>query len=43
MNEDSQEKKIVLTAERTHEIFKRISDEECLALGNGSAFAGEFM
>ena len=33
MNEESQEKKIVLTAERVHEIFKRISDEDSLALG----------
>ena len=33
MNEDSQEKKIVLTAERVHEIFKRISDEECNIIG----------
>ena len=33
VNEDSQEKKIVLTAERVHEIFKRISDEECTIVG----------
>lgn len=33
VNEDSQEKKIPLTAERVHEIFKRISDEECETLG----------
>ncbi len=33
MNEDSQEKKIPLTAEHVHEIFKRISDEECEILG----------
>ncbi len=33
MNEDSQERKIELTAERVYEIFKRISDEECIALG----------
>lgn len=32
-NEDSQEKKIVLTADRVHEIFKRISDDECQVLG----------
>ncbi|KAJ8310654.1 hypothetical protein KUTeg_012519 [Tegillarca granosa] len=32
-NEESQEKKIALTAERVHEIFKRISDEECIILG----------
>ena len=28
-----QEKKIVLTAERVHEIFRHISDEECYVLG----------
>ena len=33
VNEESQEKKIVLTAERVHEIFKRISDEDSTALG----------
>lgn len=33
VNEDSQEKKIILSAERVHEIFKRITDEECYALG----------
>lgn len=33
VNEDSQERKIVLTAERMWEIFKRISDDECIALG----------
>ena len=33
INEDSQERKITLTAERVYEIFKRISDEECYALG----------
>jgi hypothetical protein len=33
VNEDSQEKKILLTPERVHEIFKRISDEECLMIG----------
>ena len=39
MNEDSQEKKIPLTAERVHEIFKRISDEECEILGMNPKFA----
>ena len=34
INDDTQERKIILTAERVHEIFKRISDEECLMLGN---------
>ncbi|XP_061171699.1 DNA-directed RNA polymerase II subunit RPB1-like [Saccostrea echinata] len=38
-NEDSQEKKIVLTADRVHEIFKRISDEECQVLGMDPKFA----
>ena len=33
MNEDSQEKKIALTADRVFEIFKRISDEECEIIG----------
>ena len=33
VNEDSQEKKILLTPERVHEIFKRISDEECIMMG----------
>ncbi|KAH3803870.1 hypothetical protein DPMN_132140 [Dreissena polymorpha] len=32
-NEETQEKKIVLTAERVYEVFKRISDEECIVLG----------
>ena len=32
-------KKIVLTAERVHEIFKRISDEECIALGMDPKYA----
>lgn len=39
VNEDSQEKKISLTAERVLEIFKRISDEECIALGLDPKFA----
>jgi len=39
INEDSQEKKIVLSAERVLEIFKRISDEECSALGLDAKFA----
>jgi len=39
VNEDSQERKINLTAERVLEIFKRISDEECLALGMDPKFA----
>ncbi|KTF81677.1 hypothetical protein cypCar_00017832 [Cyprinus carpio] len=33
VNEDSQEKKILLSPERVHEIFKRISDEEDMILG----------
>jgi len=39
VNEDSQEKKIVLSAERVLEIFKRISDEECTALGLDAKYA----
>lgn len=39
INEDSQEKKIVLSAERVLEIFKRISDEECTAIGLDPKFA----
>jgi len=39
MNEDTQEKKIGLTAERVHEIFKHISDEECYVLGMDPKFA----
>jgi len=33
INEDSQEKKISLTAERVLEIFKNIPDETCLIMG----------
>ncbi|MGH0189046.1 UNVERIFIED_CONTAM: hypothetical protein FKN15_033169 [Acipenser sinensis] len=33
VNEDSQEKKILLSPERVYEIFKRISDEEDVILG----------
>ncbi|TNM93829.1 hypothetical protein fugu_002005 [Takifugu bimaculatus] len=39
VNEDSQEKKILLSPERVHEIFKRISDEEDIILGMDSKFA----
>ncbi|XP_033117859.1 DNA-directed RNA polymerase II subunit RPB1-like [Anneissia japonica] len=39
VNEDSQERKINLTAERVHEIFKRISDEEAEILGFSPQFA----
>ncbi|KAK3699426.1 hypothetical protein QZH41_018587, partial [Actinostola sp. cb2023] len=39
VNDDSSEKKINLTAERVHEIFKRISDEECEILGMNPKFA----
>jgi DNA-directed RNA polymerase II subunit RPB1 len=39
-NEDLQhDKKITLTAERTHEIFKKINDEECYILGMDPKFA----
>ena len=33
VNEDTQEKKMMLTAERVHQVFKHISDEECYILG----------
>ncbi|OWF51528.1 DNA-directed RNA polymerase II subunit RPB1-like [Mizuhopecten yessoensis] len=39
VNEESQERKIMLTAERVHEIFKRISDEECLVMGMEPKYA----
>nr|KAG5708273.1 hypothetical protein BaRGS_021207 [Batillaria attramentaria] len=39
VNEDSQERKIILTAERVLEIFKRISDEECHILGMDPRYA----
>ncbi|XP_070538293.1 DNA-directed RNA polymerase II subunit RPB1-like [Ptychodera flava] len=39
VNEDSQEKKILLSAERVLEIFKRISDEECHIIGMDPRFA----
>ncbi|XP_076336415.1 RNA polymerase II subunit RpII215 [Tachypleus tridentatus] len=39
VNEDSQEKKIQLSAERVWEIFKHISDEECHILGMDPRFA----
>ncbi|KAL7869484.1 hypothetical protein AOLI_G00134720 [Acnodon oligacanthus] len=39
VNEDSQEKKILLSPERVHEIFKRISDEEDIILGMDPKYA----
>ncbi|EDV28888.1 uncharacterized protein TRIADDRAFT_49721 [Trichoplax adhaerens] len=39
INEDSQERKINLTAERVYEIFKRISDEDSEVLGMDPRFA----
>ncbi|XP_074658521.1 DNA-directed RNA polymerase II subunit RPB1-like [Tubulanus polymorphus] len=33
VNEDSQERKIILTADRVYEIFKNITDEDSLCLG----------
>ncbi|KAK3924047.1 DNA-directed RNA polymerase II subunit RPB1 [Frankliniella fusca] len=39
INEDSQEKKIALTAERVWEILKHITDEECFILGMDPKFA----
>ncbi len=38
-NDDSQDKKIVLTAERVLEVFKNISDEDCVILGMDPRFA----
>lgn len=39
VNEDSQEKKIVVTAERVWEILKHITDEECFILGMDPKYA----
>ncbi|KAG0729095.1 DNA-directed RNA polymerase II subunit RPB1 [Chionoecetes opilio] len=39
VNEDTQERKQLLTAERVFEIFKHISDEECYLLGMDPKFA----
>jgi DNA-directed RNA polymerase II subunit RPB1 len=39
VNEDSQETKIVLTAEQVWEIFSHISDEECTILGMDPKYA----
>ena len=39
MNEDSQEKKISLSAERVWEILRHITDEECYILGMDATFA----
>ncbi|KAI2810971.1 DNA-directed RNA polymerase II subunit RPB1 [Blomia tropicalis] len=39
LNEDSQEKKIPLTAERVHSIFKAISDEEVFIIGMDPKYA----
>ncbi len=39
VNEDSQEKKMVLTAGRVWEIFKHISDKDCLILGMDPKYA----
>ncbi|KAM3182235.1 DNA-directed RNA polymerase II subunit RPB1 [Hymenolepis weldensis] len=39
VNENTQEKKINLTAERVLEVFKRISDEDCIALGFNPKYA----
>ncbi|KAM7302594.1 DNA-directed RNA polymerase II subunit RPB1-like [Ixodes scapularis] len=38
VNEDSQEKKVVLTAERVWEIFRQVSEEECQILGMDPRF-----
>ena len=39
VNEESQEKKISLTAERVLEIFKAITDETCLVIGMDPKFS----
>ncbi|XP_035714876.1 DNA-directed RNA polymerase II subunit RPB1 isoform X2 [Folsomia candida] len=39
VNEDDQEKKMVVTAERVLEIFKHVSDEECLVMGMDPKYA----
>ena len=39
MNEDSQEKKVNLSAERVLEIFKNISNEDSIILGMDPKFA----
>ena len=39
VDDDSQEKKIILSAERVLEIFKNISDEECECLGMEPRFS----
>ena len=39
VNEDTQEKKISLTAERVYEILRHISDEECYIMGMDSKYA----
>ncbi|XP_059081445.1 DNA-directed RNA polymerase II subunit RPB1-like [Tigriopus californicus] len=39
VNEDTQEKKITLTAERVYEVFRHITDEECYILGMDPKFA----
>ena len=39
VNEDTQEKKIPLTGDRVHAIFRRISDEECYILGMDPKYA----
>ena len=39
MNEESQEKKIILSAERVLEIFKNISNEDSIILGMDPKFA----
>ncbi|KAK8379225.1 hypothetical protein O3P69_019223 [Scylla paramamosain] len=39
LNEDTQERKITLSAERVHEILRHISDEECYLLGMDPRYA----
>jgi DNA-directed RNA polymerase II subunit RPB1 len=39
VNEDDQERKMIVTAERVLEIFKHIADEECFVMGMDPKFA----
>ena len=39
VNEDTQERKIALTAEKVYEVFKSISDDDCWILGMNPEFA----
>ena len=39
MNDDSQEKKCTISAEKVHEVFRSITDEECILLGMDPKYA----